>query len=84
MDFIGKVEKDKLGESLTKARYYSVLNDGSVDSSVQEQELVYVSILDDGVPKVKFLSKKTQMQPVYMSQLRKRLKGLVLHHLQTE
>ena len=39
------------------ARYYSVLSDGSTDSAVIEQEVVYVLYLSkDGVPVVKYLS----------------------------
>ena len=40
-----------------KARYYSILTDGSTDTSVTEQELIYVMFLnDDGQVNTKFLS----------------------------
>ena len=53
---IASVEKDKLAESISKARYYSILNDGSTDSSVNEKELVYILFLDEGTLTVKYLS----------------------------
>ena len=53
---IAEVEQKKLIDNLKKVRYYSVLNDGSTDSSVTEQELVYALFLVDGFPQVKFLS----------------------------
>ena len=39
---IGKVTKESLAEDFANARYYSVLSDGSTDSAVIEQEVVYV------------------------------------------
>ena len=47
-EVIGYVHHRSLKEKLAKARYYSVLNDGSSDTSVSEKELVYVLFLDDG------------------------------------
>ena len=41
-DYIGKVTKESFAEDFAKARYYSVLSDGSTDSAVIEQEVVYV------------------------------------------
>ena len=46
----------ELIENLSKARYYSILNDGSSDTSVSEKELVYVLLREDGFPKIKFVS----------------------------
>ena len=46
----------ELIENLSKARYYSILNDGSSDTSVSEKELIYVLFLEDGFPKIKFVS----------------------------
>ena len=44
-------------EILVNARYYSILTDGSTDTSVTEQELTYVMFLDeDGRVNMKFLS----------------------------
>ena len=55
-EVIASIEQDKLAENISKARYYLVLNDGCADSSVREQELIYIHFLDDGIPKVKYLS----------------------------
>ena len=56
VDTCGEILKDELITDLKNANYYSVLMDGSTDSSVIEQELVYVLFLDKGVPTVKFSS----------------------------
>ena len=46
----------ELIENLSKAQYCSILNDGSSDTSVSEKQLVYVLFLEDGFPKIKFVS----------------------------
>ena len=52
IDFIAEQCK-----TLVKARYYSILTDGSTDTSVTEQELIYVMFLnEDGGVNLKFLS----------------------------
>ena len=58
-DYIANAEKNNLSKALSKARYYSVLNDGSTDTGVNEQELVYLLFLNEGTPTVKFLSIET-------------------------
>ena len=56
-DAIGDVIRDSLAKDLAKARYYSLLTDGSTDAAVIEEELVYVLIVDNyGYPKIKLLS----------------------------
>ena len=55
-DVIGKVLKEKLLEELSKANYYCLLTDGSTDAGVVEQELLYVLLLIEGRPRVKFFS----------------------------
>lgn len=56
-DFIAKQLKASLEEILLKARYYSILTDGSTDTSVTEQELIYIMLLnEDGRAVLKFLS----------------------------
>ena len=56
-DYIGKVTKESFAEDFANARYCSVLSDGSTDSAVIEQEVVYVLYISkDGVPVVKYLS----------------------------
>ena len=55
-DYIAKDIQNSLIDDLSKASFYSILSDGSTDSSVTEQELVFVLYLLDGVPSTKFLS----------------------------
>ena len=55
-DYIGIVKKG-FAKDFANTRYYGVLSDGSTDSPMIEQELVYVLYLSkDGVPIVKYLS----------------------------
>ena len=42
---IAETHHKKLVESISKAQYYSILNDGSSDTSVSEKELVYISLV---------------------------------------
>ena len=53
---IGKVTMDSLQIGLATAHYFCVLSDGSTDSSVIEEELVYLLFLKSGKPLLKFLS----------------------------
>jgi hypothetical protein len=56
-DAIGKTLKDDLVKDLIDAKYYSLLTDGSTDSGVLEQELIYVLFLNrSGRAEVKFYS----------------------------
>ncbi len=41
VDTFGEVIKDTLLEDLLSAKYYSILMDGSTDTSVTGQELIY-------------------------------------------
>ena len=57
VDTCCQVIKDTLLEDLLSAKYYSILMDGSTDSSVTEQELIYILYLSkNGIPEVKFFS----------------------------
>ena len=56
VDFIAESMKLPLKECLMKAKYYSILQDGSTDTSVSEQELIYVLFLYKVRPVLKFLS----------------------------
>ena len=47
--------KVSLKECLLNGKYYSILQDGSTDTSISEQELVYVLFLNDGRAVLKFL-----------------------------
>ena len=51
--------KKSLAESVANARYFACLGDGSTDSSVTEQEVVYVLFLDNGVLAVKYINKES-------------------------
>ena len=48
-DYIGGEMKKSLAESVANARYFTFLSDVSTDSSVTEQEVIYVLFLDSGV-----------------------------------
>ena len=56
IDSIGKVIKENISKDLAKARYFCVLSDGSTDTSILEEELVYILYFDSGKAKLKFLS----------------------------
>ena len=47
--YIGGEMKKSLAESVANARYFTFLSDVSTDSSVTEQEVIYVLFLDSGV-----------------------------------
>ena len=46
----------ELIENVSKAQYFSTLNDGSSDTSISVKELVYVLFLEERFPKIKFVS----------------------------
>ena len=48
-DYIVGEMKKSLAESVANARYFTFLSDVSTDSSVTEQEVIYVLFLDSGV-----------------------------------
>ena len=49
------VHYEGLSDNIHKAHYYSILNDGSSDTTVSEKELVYALYLEDGKPKIGFV-----------------------------
>ena len=53
--YIAKAEQLKLREELEETKFCSVLSDGSTDSAVKEEELVYVRFCTKGSVKVKFV-----------------------------
>ena len=55
-DYIGKIMREDLQELICKANYFSVLSDGSTDSSVSEQETIYILFICEGTPVLKYLS----------------------------
>ena len=58
VDFVGKSMKDDLVKDLLSVHYYAVLTDGRSNSSILEQEALYVLFLSpsSGLPVLKFLS----------------------------
>ena len=61
VDTCGQVIRNAMVEDLLRAKYYSILMDSSTDSSVTEQELIYILYLSkNGTTEVKFFS----IQPV--------------------
>ena len=57
VDTCGQVIKNAMVEDLLRAKYYSILMDDSTDSSVTEQELIYILYLSkNGTTEVKFFS----------------------------
>ena len=54
--YIGKVLHEDLKHLISKSNYYSVLLDGSTDSSVTEQETIYILLICGGVPVLKYFS----------------------------
>lgn len=47
---IGQSMKDDLVEKLKNTRFFSVMSDSSVDRSVKDQEMVYMTYVEDGKP----------------------------------
>ena len=56
VDHITEQMKVLLKECLLNAKSYSILQDGSMDTSISEQELVYVLLFNYGQAVLKFLS----------------------------
>ena len=44
LDVVGKVTMDSLPKDLANAHYFCILSDGSTDSSIIEEELIYIYI----------------------------------------
>jgi len=47
---IGELEMDKLVENVRKARFFSVMSDSSMDRAILDQELIYITFIQDGLP----------------------------------
>ena len=58
-EYIAHVIRTELDNDLKNCNYFTCLNDGSTDSSITEQEVIYVLNLKDGVPTVRYLSIET-------------------------
>ena len=53
---ITKTLRQKTAADLQKARFVSVMSDGSTDTTIDEQEVVYVQCVDHGNPVTKLAS----------------------------
>lgn len=53
-EFLAEDIRDKVDEAVQKARYISILIDGSTDRSTSEKELMYVKYLEDGIPRTRY------------------------------
>ena len=54
--YIGKVLHEDLKNLISKSNYYLVLSDSSTDSSLTEQETIYILFIGGGVPALKYFS----------------------------
>ena len=55
-DYIGNVLHEDLKNLISKSNYYLVLSDSSTDSSLTEQETIYILFIGRGVPALKYFS----------------------------
>ena len=55
-DYIGKVLYEDLKNLISKSNCYLVLSDSSIDSSLTEQETIYILLIDGGVLALKYFS----------------------------
>lgn len=56
IDQIAGEKQDNLKDLLNHSDYFSVMSDSSTDRSVSEKEIVYVRLIKDGYPTMKYLS----------------------------
>ena len=47
---------EDLKKLISKANYFSLLSDGSIDSTVTEQKTIHVLFICEGIPVLKYLS----------------------------
>ena len=53
-DCIAEVKKEDLIKAISTSNYFSLLTDGSTDSAVIEEEVLYLLFLNEGKPEIKF------------------------------
>ena len=58
-DCIAEVKKEDLIKAISLSNYFSLLTDGSTDSVVIEEEVLYLLFLNEGKPEIKFFSIET-------------------------
>ena len=57
--YIAHVVRTELDNDLKNCNYFTCLNDVSTDSSITEEEVIYVLYVKGGVPTVRYLSIET-------------------------
>ena len=50
IDNIAKTMNTSLEEKIRAARFFSIMSDSSVDRSVQDQEIIYITYIENGLP----------------------------------
>ena len=55
-DCIAEVKKEDLIKAISTSNYFSILTDGSTDSAVIEEEVLYLLFLNERKPEIKFFS----------------------------
>lgn len=61
--YIAEDERRKMRERLSDGKFISVMSDGSLDSAVMEEEMVYVRSASEGKVKVDFVGVKAVSKP---------------------
>lgn len=61
--YIAKEERRKMREKLSKSKFISVMSDGSLDSAVMEEEIVFVRSAREGKVSVDFVGVKSVPKP---------------------
>ena len=65
-DYIGKALREDLKNLISKSNYYSVLSDGSTDSSVTEQETIYILLFVEAFLFSNISALKVQRLPIQL------------------
>ena len=58
-DCVAEVKKEDLIKAISTSNYFSLITDGSTDSAVIEEEVLYLLFLNEGKPEIKFFSIET-------------------------
>ena len=60
-DCLAEIKKEDLIKAISTSNYFSLLTDGSTDSAVIEEEVLYLLFLNEGKPEIKFFSIETPL-----------------------
>ena len=58
-DCIAEDKQEDLIKAISTSNYFSLFTDGSTDSAVIKEEVIYLLFLNEGKPDIKFFSIKT-------------------------